>query len=257
MRRFAVATFLAMLVAGCRGDQGGESITELLDDDPVTRGFVCTTAPTTAFGPGYVYRQDPAGSLFYVSLLTDQVRVDRFPTELGTRTAARVRGGGLKFQLGPQISGVTGGVDASASASRNTLVTFIGSDLVQMTDAEATNMVSLANAGLTPVSDNSYFVVRDVIQARGMEIKLSSADKASLDADVGVGQIGTVAPNFTVDDSSGLDLKGVFDPPRNVCMRAVSFVPVSGGQDVVSGGTRWELTEEFAPAADIAAVISR
>lgn len=227
--------------------------------DDITRGFVCTTAPTAAFSPGYVFRVNEAGSRLLVNPLEDQAQVFRYLTLFGTYSATLGRGAGLKFTIDDAVVSGTG--DIGGSSGQTTKVTFTDGELVQMTDAGVKLIADAAMADLDPVAGSTYFVVRDSIQAKGVDITLSRTDEAHLGGHAGLRNLVSADPSLSFSGDSDLVIKGAFAKPLNVCIRAVRIDPpepgpVNAEPAPVSGSgplaARWNVTRIAAPPSVIA-----
>lgn len=195
-------------------------------DDAITRGFVCTTTPTAAYSPGYVFRRDESGSQLLVDMLSDQAKVYRAKTLFGTYTANLARSAGLKFTLDTAIEDISASGDLGASSGQTTKVSFTDGELVQMTDRGVNEIIRTATADLVPVSGSTYFVVRDSIQAKAFDITLTRNDQAHLGGQVGVRNIVNADPSLSFQGDSGLVINGTFPEPLNVCLRAVRMEPL-------------------------------
>lgn len=234
------------------------------DNEAITRGFVCTTTPTEAYSPGYVFRVDRAGSQLLVNPLSDQAEVFRSKTLFGTYSATVGRGAGLKFALDTAVEGMSGSADVGASSTQTTNVTFTDGDLVQMTDAGVQKITEVATADLVPIAGSSYFVVRDSIQAKGFDITLSRQDEAHLGGQVGVRDLVSADPSLSFEGESGLVIRGTFPDPLNVCIRAVRMdpiAPVPGAEPAPvggpAGGAKWRVTTFAASPSDIVGLSPR
>jgi len=233
-------------------------------DDAITRGFVCTTAPTQAYSPGYVFRIDEAASQLLVNPLSDQAQVFRYKTLFGTYTATVGRGAGLKFALDPAVGTIGGSGDISATSSQTTKVAFTDGELVQMTDAGVQMIADVATDNLVPVAGSTYYVVRDSIQAKGVDITLTRTDEARIGGRVALRNLVSADPSLSFAGDSGLVIKGTFPDPLNVCIRAVRIDPPEALPDTAEpapvggavAGVAWRVTTFAAPPAVIAGLLS-
>ena len=258
MKAWQLASVAALAVFGCTKKEL-PTVSDVTSSAEFVRGYVCTAAPSEAFSPGFVYRVDENGDQLLVKLLMDQAETFKFRAALGTYTANLTRAGGLSFSLDSQIDSVSGGVNAAATSTNSSKVAFSDGQYVLMTDDGVAKLATAATKDITPVPGSRYFVVRDVIQAKGIDISITKTDEANLGGHAQVQNIVSANPSLSFKDEQALAISGTFDAPLNVCIRAVSLQPVASSEPTVvaEGGAAWEVTTLAAPAADVARLLGR
>lgn len=199
----------------------------------VPKGFLCSTSPSEAYSPGFVYRVDEAGISSMVVDLSAKAKTSVFNAALASYDASVVTGGGLSFALAE--STVSG--SASASSSRTSRAFFSQGNFALMADADEEALIAEIRSRITPRADNRYFLVRDAIQAKGIEISLSSSDEAKLGGEARIRSLLSAKPSIDITRSQSLSVSGTFDPALNVCVRAVELMlgTDSGPAPVIEG----------------------
>lgn len=199
----------------------------------VPKGFLCSTSPSEAYSPGFVYRVDEAGISSMVVDLTAEARTSIFKAALASYEASAVTGGELSFAL---VESPVGG-SASASSSRTSKAVFSQGNFVFMSDFDEEALIASIRSRITPRAGSRYFMVRDAIQAKGIEISLSSSDEAKLGGEARIRSLLSAKPSVSITRSQTLSISDNFDPALNVCVRAVELTlgPDSGPVPVVEG----------------------
>lgn len=252
-----------LAMAGC----GISSFPDAPPPGFVPSGYVCSLSPSAAYAPGYLYRVDGSGAELLVRDLRQQARTSTYQAALGTYDATVTRGGGLNFQLLRPISSVGGGADLSGSRTQTTKVSFADGQYSLMTDDDAAAIVEAAGGEFVPRSDSRYFIVRDAIQARGVEIKLTTGDEAKLGGEASVSELATSKPNFSLTRDENLTVSGTFEEPLNVCIRAMAVEPVPepsepapvsepSGPTPVSEAVEWRLVARYANPSDTLQILN-
>lgn len=227
-------------------------------DDPASKlvpnGYYCTTTPSEAYSPGYVYRVDQGGAEFLVDVLSDQANTFSFRAALGTYKANVSRGADLDISLLEDAPLPGASATTSASASRVSSVSFSDGRFVLMNDAGFRAIAQLALDSLQPEAGSTYFVVRDSIQAKGIDISLTADNELSLGGEAEISKLLTAKPGIKLERDEELTIKGTFAEPLNVCIRAVRIDPVQPG-DQVSEGRNWSVTNVAATGRQAAAIL--
>ena len=201
----------------------------------VPPGFLCTTSPSTAYGPGYIFRIDESGSAFLVTDARDRAVVSNYQAALGTYKASLATGGGLSFALSSIGAPKSG--EAGASSTQSTTMAFRDGRFAFMGDADESQFIQETRGQISVRPGSRYFFVRDAVQARGIEIRISSEDEEKLGGEAAIENLISLKPNFSAEREENLEVVGEFETPLNVCVRAVEI-----GAATVAG--------ELAPATE-------
>ncbi|MGS4948117.1 hypothetical protein ACVDG3_21845 [Meridianimarinicoccus sp. RP-17] len=220
----------------------------------VPNGYYCTTTPSEAYSPGYVYRIDGGGAEFLVDVLSDQAETFSFRAALGTYKANVSRGVDLDISLLDDSAVPGASATISAGTTNVSSVSFSDGKFILMNDAGFRTIAQLALDGLQPEAESTYFVVRDSIQAKGIDISLTVDNEFSLGGESEISKLLSAKPNIKLERGEGLIIKGTFAEPLNVCIRAVRIDPVQS-DDRVSEGRNWSVTSIAATSAQSAAII--
>lgn len=258
--RAALSIACAIALTGCNtSDQPSRG--QVQSARLIPGGFTCLTSPSTAYAPGFVYRIDSNGVENLsedLSLIASPVR---YPAALGSYEANLSGGAGLVASFVPP-PGSFGSIDASASAatSRSSRVSFSSGAFLLMSDSQETELLDYINANLKFVAGNEYFVVRDTVQAEGIEIEVSAEDEAKLGGALEIQSLISAKPDFNVERFERLVVKGNFAEPLNVCIKSVQIRPVeeatsSGGPVAVSDASIWIFADRAAGPAEAESVL--
>lgn len=216
---FRSISISVLLLSGCiTGEQFG-------DEKPsmplVSDGYRCTTTPSTAYSPGYVFRIDSSGSSFLVQDAREQAETVVYAAALGSYDASLSSSGSLDFSILGADSPFKANVGTSSTATSK--VTFRNGQFVVMSDASEAALKAKVIGSITPRSGSQYFIVRDSIQANGIEININSQDQMKLGGEAEVSGLISAKPGFELSKVNGLKVSGDFETPLNVCVRAVSL----------------------------------
>ncbi len=227
----------------------------------VPTGYYCSTTPSEAYSPGYVYRVDKTGAELLVDQFSQQAETFSFKAALGSYIAEVSRSAGLNFSLLELPDAATADAEAKLAASKVSKVAFKNGQFELMNDAGFRAVADLAGETIEPVSGSEYFLVRDSIQAKGVEIKLSAENEASLGGEAKVTDLFSAKPNVKVERKEELTVNETFDDPLNVCIRPVrlEFIEPDNTQ-VVSGATEsplWRVTNIGATPNQAALILSQ
>ncbi|MBO9448553.1 hypothetical protein [Ruegeria sp. R14_0] len=200
----------------------------------IPKGFLCSVTPSTAYSPGYVFRIDASGAEYLVLDGRDNVETIEDVAALGTYSASVTRSAAFGLSLladaGPVASGA--GVDASGGSSSGTTMKFSDGMIVQMEDRQEKAYLDAVQDEIRARPGSRYYFVRDAIQAKGVDIRLSAGDEAKLGGEAKVADLVSAKPNFEYKRTEKLEVIGTFDEPLNVCVRAVEIFETPDG-DVV------------------------
>ncbi|PWE34084.1 hypothetical protein DDZ14_02685 [Maritimibacter sp. 55A14] len=192
-----------------------------------------------------------------VDVLSDQANTFSFRAALGKYKAEVLRRAGLTISLLDDAPIPGANAETTASASKTSSVSFSDGRFVLMNDAGFRRIAQLAIKGLQPERGSTYFVVRDSIQAKGIEISLSAENELSLGGEGGVSKLFTAEPSIKLVRDEELIISSTFDEPLNVCIRAVRIDPVRpDGQQPqqVSENRNWTVTNISATSRQAAAI---
>lgn len=212
-------TLTTVLISGC-GDPPNPGRTHITREQ-VPIGYTCSASPSTAYSPGYVFRIDPSGASLLVMDAREQAQTNVYPAAIGSYNATLTSGAGLTFSLS-QASG-SAKADANRNSSETTNVSFDNGQYVLMNDRNEATLIATIIDEIEPRSGSRYFMVRDAIQATGVDITLSSDDELKLGGEASVLKIVTAKPNLSVTRQETLKVSGDFSSPLNVCVRAVEI----------------------------------
>lgn len=185
-------------------------------------GYLCSSTPSTAFSPGFVYRLDSAGERLLVADLSSEAVTYIYRAALGTYDAALTSSGGLEFALGPRAT-VAARSEISAGSSSKSKLTFRNGRFALMTDSDEEQLVESLLGRISERPGSRYFLVRDAIQATGMDIQLSSGDETTLGGELGIEKVVTLTPNAEIKRTGSANVSADFDEVLNVCVRAVEI----------------------------------
>jgi len=221
-------------------------------DHVVPAGFVCTATPSEAYGPGYVFRVDQTGAELLVSDLGAIAQTHVFAAALPVYDATVSRSVGLSFDLkipNPAISNA----EASAAAATTSHASFGQGRFVLMTDAGVASLLSEINGQVFPKPGSRYFVVRDTVQAKTVDLRFSRSDELRLGGQVTIASLLSGSPSLSLKRDSQLVLSASFDTPLNVCVRAVELIPGPDGSEfsTVSESGIWTVSERPLNARDV------
>lgn len=248
----AISSFLVVFgIAACEPSSGPTGTppprTPIAPD-----GFACTTSPSTAYAPGYIYRVDRDGVEWLSQDLSFSTRATEYPAALGGYEAVVTRGAGLTASLlSPVASISSGSMDGSISDVLTTKVAFESGAFLLLNDTQEDELIQFANENIRVREGSSYFVVRDVIQASGIRITLSNNDVVRLGGSASLIGLIEASPTFSVARDETLTIEGDFNDRLNVCIRAVPLsrsVPTTqDGEPVVVSESTWQLHNAVAP----------
>lgn len=195
----------------------------------VPKGFLCSASPSEAYSPGFVYRVDNAGISSMVMDLSAEAKTSLFKAALASYEASAVTGGDLSVALSE--SPVNG--SASVSSSRTSKTVFSEGNFAFMSDSDEEALIDEIRSRVTPRADNRYFLVRDAIQAKGIEISLSSSDEAKLGGEAKIRSLLSVRPSVSITRTQSLVVSDNFDPALNVCVRAIELTLSTDSEPVL------------------------
>jgi hypothetical protein len=185
------------------------------NDLPLGPGWTCVTLPTSLSPPGTIYRVDPSGATFIVSPAPANLRTLP-PSPFANPQISRninISANVLASLL--NIGDIKGSGDTEYSVSRN----FSGMQTVATADDDITNMLASFTRSHTPTPNNTYYVVRQVVTATGLDYKFGSDINASFNADLKV-KVGQVNPNAAYTTANGFSFTESFSSPVNVCSKS-------------------------------------
>ena len=211
-----LATGILLLLSGCVN----EPLT-VPSNQIVPAGFVCDLSPSEAYSPGYVYRLDKAGARWLTEDFSPSTKPRQYSAIFGSYNAEVTYKAGIVANL---LSPV-GSVEAGVGSSRVSKVTFSNAAFLMLTDVQEEELLSTADRVIKPRTGSRYFVVRDAIRARGIDIELSASNEARLGGEATIANAVKLTPNLSLVRSKSLTIKGEFSSPLNVCIRAVELVP--------------------------------
>lgn len=238
-----LAFFSAVAVSGCTTEPNIGTATKSV----VPTGFVCSATPSEAFSPGFVYRVDAAGSELLVNDLSAKAPIFAFAAVLPNYDAKLTRGASLNISLASGSGGPTS-AEASASGTKTSHVAFGDGQFVLMQDAGIDALTKEVLADLTPKAGSRYYVVRDTIRAKRIDIKISGQDETKLGGQATIAKLVGLNPSVQFSRDETLTLSADFPSPLNVCIRAVEIVPQTssdGTATVIEGGS-WLITNRIA-----------
>ena len=239
----ALSLFCAATVAGCSTEPNIGNATKSV----VPAGFICSATPSEAFSPGFVYRVDATGSELLVNDLSARAPIFAFAAVLPNYDATLTRGASLNISL---VSGSGGlpSAEASSSGTRTSHVAFGDGQFVLMQDAGIDALTKEVLADLMPKAGSRYYVVRDTIRAKRIDIKISGQDETKLGGQATIAKLVGVNPSVQFSRDETLTLSADFPSPLNVCIRAVEIVPQtsSDGTKTVTEGGNWLITNRIA-----------
>lgn len=120
-----------------------------------------------------------------------------------------------------------------------------------MQDAGIDALTKEVLADLTPKAGSRYYVVRDTIRAKRIDIEISGKDEAKLGGQATIAKLVGVSPSVQFSRDETLTLSADFPSPLNVCIRAVEIVPrtANDGTTTVTEGGNWQITNRVADPA--------
>lgn len=229
----------------------------------VPRGFSCVLLPSQAYSPGYVYRVDADGSEWLSEDFAARTKPNRYAAATGEYVADISSGADLTINLLQPIGAVaSAGISASSINGSKSTVGFDSASLLLLSDSQAAEILKFATDNLRPVDGSRYFVVRDAIQARGININLSASDESKLGGEASVAKIVSIKPGVTMKREKSLTIKGTYSENLNVCIRPVLLefitLPVPGSEVPVSAGQTfsWTITDEIATLNETTKIIT-
>lgn len=217
-------------LTGCVGTPETESLT--LRSQPVPAGYTCSVSPSTAYAPGYVFRINESGASFLVMDARNRAETAEYSAALGSYNATLTSASSLSFALAPGGTSAEG--NTSQSRSNTTKMSFKNGSFVLMDDQNETALLSIISGEIDRRPNNQYFMVRDAIQANGVQIILNSTDERTLGGETSVAELVSGKTNFTVTKVENLEINGDFEVPLNVCVRAVEIPIAPNVGDLVS-----------------------
>lgn len=252
--QFVLAFLAASVLLGCDDTLSPADVGR----NVVPSGFFCTATPSQAYGPGYVYRLDGSGSELLVADLGNSATTFVYGVVLPTYDATVDRSAGLEISLlAPGTAAPSGA--ASAASSSTSRVAFTDGRYVLMNDAGVDGLVARINAEIVPKTGSRYFLVRDTIQARSMDLRISRQDEARLGGEASIAGMFRATPGVRLNRQETLSLVATFATSMNVCIRAVEIAPPPDARDQppVSEGATWQVTNRSASRADIARILAK
>lgn len=255
MRRFihVLYFYCAAAVSGCSTEPSIANDTKSV----VPTGFICSPTPSEAFSPGFVYRVDATGSELLVNDLSAKAPTFAFAAVLPSYDATLARGASLNISL---LSGSGGlpSAEASSSGTKTSHVAFGDGQFVLMQDAGIDALTKVILADLTPKAGSRYYVVRDTIRAKRIDIKISGKDETKLGGQATIAKLVGISPSVQFSREETLILSADFPSPLNVCIRAVEIVPqtASDGTTTVTEGGSWRITTRSADPAVVAKMLN-
>lgn len=190
-------------------------------------GYLCSSTPSTAFSPGFIYRLDSAGGRLLVADLSNEAVTYNYRAALGTYDASLTSSSGLEFALSPTAS-IAVGANVSTGSSSKSKLTFRNGRFALMTDSDEEKLIESLSGRVSTRPGSRYFLVRDAIQATGIDIQLSNGDEATLGGEIGVQRVVTLTPNARFQRTDSANVSADFEEALNVCVRAVEVTVPEG-----------------------------
>jgi len=249
MRLPMIMLATTVVISGC---DSGIPTNGTIDSIPfVPTGFKCRLSPSGAYSPGYLYREDENGVEWLTEDFSPTTSPRRYLAALGTYKATINREANIVANLIEPLGPLSGAPAPSLTSDRGSTITFNDGALLLLSDAQEQELLRTAETAITPRPGSRYFVVRDAIETRSVEIHLTSTDEARLGGQVGIANLISLSPTLSLTRGETVTVKGDFENPMNVCMRAVELVSVAsdpgpGG----SAGGGWVISDSLAPLAD-------
>lgn len=229
----------------------------------VPRGFGCRLLPSQAYSPGFIFRVDESGAEWLTEDLSLETNPKRYAAATGEYVASVKSGLDIQVALTNPLGTINSvGVLATASSGTNTTIAFSDASLLLLTDQQTQTLLSYATQKISPSSGSRYYVVRDALQAKGIDIKLSSADESKLGGEAKIAAVVSTKPGFSLVRGQSLTIKGTYPDPLNVCIRPVlmEFVdsPVSGAAEPASDtqSFSWRVSDFVASDADLQKILN-
>jgi hypothetical protein len=229
----------------------------------VPRGFGCRLLPSQAYSPGFIFRVDESGAEWLTEDLSLETNPKRYTAATGEYIASVKSGLDIQIALTHPLGSLnSAGVSVTASSGTNTTVAFTDASLLLLTDQQTQALLSYATQNINPSSGSRYYIVRDALQAKGIDIKLSSADESKLGGEAKIEGIVSAKPGFSLVRGQSLTIKGTYPDPLNVCIRPVllEFLdsPAGGAAEPVNDAQSfsWRVSDFVASDADLQKILN-
>jgi hypothetical protein len=259
MKHLALLFTSACLLSGCVGrDIGGDLPKDV--GKVVPSDFFCSATPSEAYGPGFVYRVDQLGSEFLVVDLSSFAKTFKYSAVSPVYEASFSRSGGMIFNLLGTPS--TASADVNSVNSGTSRVAFSSGSYVLMSDETFDALLAQIEMQVTPKIGSRYFVVRDTIQASGIDIVISREDKTKIGGEAKVAKIIGATPSVDIQQKESLSLVKEFQGNLNVCKRPVEIQPsgkVSSGGSIepVSEEIGWRVSKSVVSEREVSLIFSK
>ncbi len=204
----------------------------------IPQGYVCTSAPTAAYSPGYIFRRDMDGIEHLARDMSEEVKplLKDYETVFGEyRTNAVFSVDANATLLAALGEFAETKVGAEFNSEQTTYISFSKSAVWVQMDDTVWNSLKEFISKLPREKNSRYFIVRDSILSRNIKFNFSDEDKVQLFGNVSIDELLKINPSFGYRAGGSYTLEVTASEPLNVCIKTVQVFFSDDSQAGIAG----------------------